>query len=175
MSKLALNSKLFNLQRASRAFLVGEQHYDLGNDLYEAMLDRRLNYTCGYWREAQDLDQAQEAKLDLVCRKIGLRSGMTVLDLGCGFGAFAGYAAEKYGAEVTGVTVSREQANLGNKRYQDLPVKLILDDYRNIRGKFDRVISIGIMEHVGYKNYRTYMDVVERTLKKDGIAFISVQ
>ena len=97
---------------------------------------------------------------------------MTVLDLGCGFGAFAGYAAEKYGAEVTGVTVSREQANLGNKRYRDLPVKLILDDYRNIRGKFDRVISIGIMEHVGYKNYRTYMDVVERTLKKDGIAFI---
>jgi cyclopropane-fatty-acyl-phospholipid synthase len=170
--KLVLNSKLFNLQRASRAFQVGEQHYDLGNDLYEAMLDRRLNYTCGYWREAQDLDQAQEAKLELVCQKIGLRPGMKVLDLGCGFGAFAGYAAEKYGVEVTGVTVSRKQVDLGSKRYRDLPVKLILDDYRNAEGQFDRVISIGIMEHVGYKNYPTYMDVVERTLKKDGIAFV---
>ena len=167
-----LNSKLFNLQRASRAYQVGEQHYDLGNDLYEAMLDRRLNYTCGYWRQARDLDQAQEAKLELVCQKIGLRPGMKVLELGCGFGAFAGYAAEKHGVEVTGVTVSREQADLGQKRCQGLPVKLVLDDYRNVTGKFDRVISIGIMEHVGYKNYPTYMDVVDRTLKEDGIAFI---
>lgn len=167
-----LNSKLFNLQRASRAYQVGEQHYDLGNDLYEAMLDRRLNYTCGYWLQAPDLDQAQEAKLELVCQKIGLRPGMKVLELGCGFGAFAGYAAEKHGVEVTGVTVSREQADLGRKRYQGLPVKLVLDDYRNVTEKFDRVISIGIMEHVGYKNYPVYMDVVDRTLKEDGIAFI---
>jgi cyclopropane-fatty-acyl-phospholipid synthase len=167
-----LNSKLFNLQRASRAYQVGEQHYDLGNDLYEAMLDRRLNYTCGYWRKARDLDQAQEAKLELVCQKIGLRPGMKVLELGCGFGAFARYAAEKHGVEVTGVTVSREQVDLGRKRCQGLPVKLVLDDYRNVTGEFDRVISIGIMEHVGYKNYPTYMNVVNRTLKKDGIAFI---
>ena len=165
-------SKLVNLQSSSRAFQVGEQHYDIGNDLYSAMLDERLNYTCGYWRDAQDLDAAQEAKLDLVCRKIKLEPGMTVLELGCGFGAFAKFAAEKYGAHVTGVTVSKEQVALGMERAAGLPVELKLQDYREVEGSYDRVISIGVMEHVGYKNYRTYMDVVNRTLKDDGIAFI---
>jgi cyclopropane-fatty-acyl-phospholipid synthase len=166
-----LVSRLVNLQSSSRAHQVGEQHYDTGNDLFEAMLDKRLNYTCGYWRNASTLDEAQDAKLELVCRKIGLQPGMTVLDLGCGFGAFAGYAAEKYGAEVTGVTVSKEQVALANQRYKDLPVNIMLQDYRKVEGQYDRVISIGIMEHVGYKNYRTYMEVVDRTLKKDGMAF----
>lgn len=167
-----LKSKFFNLQKGRRAYQVGEQHYDLGNDLYQAMLDKRLNYTCGYWKNAKNLHEAQEAKLELVCKKIQLAPGMSVLELGCGFGSFAGYAAEKYGVEVTGVTVSKEQAELGNQRYKGLPVNLILEDYRNVSGTYDRVISIGIMEHVGYKNYRTYMKVVDRTLKEDGIAFI---
>lgn len=167
-----LQSKLINLQSSRRAYQVGEEHYDLGNDLYEAMLDKRMNYTCGYWRDAQDLDSAQEAKLDLVCRKIELEPGMTVLELGCGFGAFAKFAAEKYGAHVTGVTVSREQVELGMKMSAGLPVELKLQDYRLVEGTYDRVISIGVMEHVGYKNYHTYMDVVNRTLKDDGIAFI---
>ncbi|MDZ7288423.1 MAG: cyclopropane fatty acyl phospholipid synthase [candidate division KSB1 bacterium] len=167
-----LKSKLFNLQKPSRAYQVGEEHYDLGNDLYQAMLDKRLNYTCGYWKNAKNLDEAQEAKLELVCKKIDLEPGMTVLELGCGFGSFAGYAAEKYGVKVTGVTVSKEQVELGNKLYHGLPVELKLEDYRNVSGKYDRVISIGIMEHVGYKNYRTYMEVVDRTLKDDGVAFI---
>jgi cyclopropane-fatty-acyl-phospholipid synthase len=167
-----LKGKVFNLQRQSRAYRVGEQHYDLGNDLYKAMLDARLNYTCAYWQKARTLNAAQEAKLDLVCRKIGLRKGMTVLDLGCGFGAFAKYAAQKYAARVTGVTVSKRQVELGKEMCKGLPVDLKLEDYRNVTGNYDRVISIGIMEHVGYKNYRTYMDVVDRTLKDDGIAFI---
>ncbi len=166
-----LRNRVFNLQSRSRAFEVGEKHYDLGNDLYQAMLDKRMNYTCGYWREADNLDDAQEAKLDLVCRKIGLEPGMTVLELGCGFGSFAKYAAEKYGAEVLGVTVSKEQVALGMEMSRGLPVELRLQDYREVEGQYDRVISIGVMEHVGVKNYRTYMEVVDRTLKPGGIGF----
>jgi cyclopropane-fatty-acyl-phospholipid synthase len=173
--KLALHllkSRIFNLQAMGRAFQVGKQHYDIGNDLYEAMLDRRMVYTCGYWKNAETLDDAQEAKLDLVCRKTGLEQGMRVLDLGCGWGAFAKYAAEKYGVTVTGVTVSKQQVELGQKMCRGLPVEIRLDDYRNVGGKYDRVISIGIMEHVGYKNYRTYMKKTESLLEDDGIAFV---
>ncbi|MFP4193472.1 MAG: cyclopropane fatty acyl phospholipid synthase [Desulfobacterales bacterium] len=168
-----LKAKLLNLQKNQRAYKVGKQHYDVGNDLYRDMLDSRMAYTCGYWSGgAADLDEAQEAKLDLVCRKIGLEPGMKVLDLGCGWGCFAKYAAEKYGAEVTGLTVSQEQVDLGNQICQGLPVNIYLDDYRNATGTYDRVVSIGIMEHVGYKNYRTYMEVANRCMKDDGIALI---
>jgi cyclopropane-fatty-acyl-phospholipid synthase len=166
-----LRSKLFNLQSVRRAFQIGEHHYDLGNDLYRAMLDSRLNYTCAYWKDANNLEEAQEAKLDLVCRKIGLQPGMTVLELGCGWGSFAKYAAEEYGAEVLGVTVSERQVELGRELCHGLPVELRLQDYREVQGQFDRVISIGVMEHVGYKNYRTYMEVVDQTLKPGGIGF----
>ena len=173
--KIAVNvlrARFLNMQSPARAFEVGERHYDLGNDLYCAMLDKRLNYTCAYWKNAANLDEAQEAKLDLVCRKIGLKPGMRVLELGCGWGSFAKYAAEKYGAQVLGVTVSKEQVALGMELCKGLPVELRLQDYREVEGKYDAVISIGIMEHVGYKNYRTYMQVVDRCLKEDGIAFI---
>jgi cyclopropane-fatty-acyl-phospholipid synthase len=167
-----LRSRLFNLQSSARAYEVGERHYDLGNDLYCAMLDRRLNYTCAYWKNARNLDEAQEAKLELVCQKIGLKPGMRVLELGCGWGAFAKYAAEKYGAEVLGVTVSKEQVALGMELCRGLPVELRLQDYREVEGQYDAVISIGIMEHVGYKNYHTYMQVADRCLKEGGIAFV---
>ena len=169
---LGLKAKILNRQSGARAFEVGQRHYDLGNDLYRAMLDKRMNYTCAYWRDASTLDEAQEAKLDLVCRKIGLEPGMTVLDLGCGWGGFAKFAAERYGARVVGVTVSKEQVELGNRLCQGLPVELRLQDYRDVDGVFDRVISIGIMEHVGYKNYRHYMKVVDRCLKDGGVSFI---
>ncbi|MBM4162690.1 MAG: cyclopropane fatty acyl phospholipid synthase [Ignavibacteria bacterium] len=168
----ALKSKLFNLQKQSRAYQIAEQHYDLDNDLYRAMLDKRMNYTCAYWKNATNLDEAQEAKLELVCRKIRLEPGMRVLELGCGYGSFAVYAAEKYRVSVTGINVSKRQLELGRELCKGLPVELRLDDYRSVTGTFDRVISIGIMEHVGYRNYRTYMDVVNRTLKDDGIAFV---
>jgi cyclopropane-fatty-acyl-phospholipid synthase len=167
-----LNARMMNLQTRSRAFEVGEKHYDLGNDLYCAMLDKRLNYTCGYWKDGGSLDDAQEAKLDLVCKKIGIEPGMKILELGCGWGSFAKYAAEKYGASILGVTVSKEQVALGMELCKGLPVELRLQDYREVQGTFDAVISIGVMEHVGYKNYRTYMQVVDRTLKKDGVAFV---
>jgi cyclopropane-fatty-acyl-phospholipid synthase len=167
-----LQTKLLNRQKKSRAFQVGEQHYNLGNDLYQAMLDSRLNYTCAYWKDAKNLDEAQEKKLDLVCRKINLKPGMTVLELGCGWGSFAKYAAEKYGAKVVAVNISKEQVKFGRKLCQGLPVEIRLQDYREVDGKYDAVISIGILEHVGYKNYNTYMKVVNRCLKDDGIAFI---
>ncbi len=166
-----LRAQLFNLQSKRRAYQVGEHHYDLGNDLYRAMLDKRMNYTCGYWAEATTLDEAQEAKLDLVCRKLCLEPGMRVLELGCGWGCFAKYAAETYGVEVMGVTVSKEQVALGMETCEGLPVELKLQDYRDVSGTYDRVISIGVMEHVGYRNYRTYMEVVDRTLEEGGIAF----
>ena len=162
-------AKLVNLQSARRAFRIGEHHYDIGNDLYQLMLDQRMVYTCGYWKEADNLDDAQEAKLDLICRKVGLEPGMRVLDLGCGWGGFAGFAAERYGAEVVGVTVSKEQIEYGQQRYKDLNVDLRYQDYRDVNERFDRVISIGMLEHVGPKNYETFMAVVERNLKDDGL------
>ncbi|HQG31344.1 MAG TPA: cyclopropane fatty acyl phospholipid synthase [Deltaproteobacteria bacterium] len=167
----ALKPLIINLQRPGRAHEVGIKHYDIGNDLYRSMLDSRMNYTCGYWRGADTLDEAQVAKMDLVCRKAGIEPGMRVLDLGCGWGSFARYAAEKYGAIVTGVTVSRQQVELGKEFCAGLPVDIRLQDYREVEGTYDRVVSIGIMEHVGYRNYRTYMEVVDRTLKSDGVGF----
>jgi cyclopropane-fatty-acyl-phospholipid synthase len=160
---------LFNLQSSSRAFKIGEAHYDLGNDLYETMLDSRMVYSCGYWKEASTLDEAQEAKLDLVCRKVGLKKGDRILDIGCGWGSFAKYAAEKYGVSVVGITVSKEQAVLARERCKGLPIEIRVQDYRDLNEKFDHIISIGMFEHVGFKNYETYFDVAKRCLKKDGL------
>jgi cyclopropane-fatty-acyl-phospholipid synthase len=166
-----VRARLFNRQ-AARAFEVGERHYDVGNDLYEAMLGRRMVYTCAYWKNADTLDAAQEAKLDLVCRKIGLRPGARVLDLGCGWAGFASFAAENYGANVVGYTVSREQVAWAKQHYPTLPIDIRLDDYRNATGQFDAVVSIGLMEHVGPKNHRDYMKQAVRCLVPGGIAFI---
>ena len=168
----ALKAKLFNRQSIKRSPQVALQHYDLGNDLYRAMLDKRLNYTCAYWKDATNLDDAQEAKLELVCQKIGVYPGMRILELGCGWGSFAKYAAEKHGASVIGVNISKEQVTLGRELTKGLDVDLRLQDYREAEGQYDAVISIGMMEHVGHKNYHTYMQVVDRCLKPDGIAFV---
>lgn len=164
-----LQASFLNLQRKSRAFHIGEHHYDMGNELYKLMLDKRMAYSCAYWKDAETLDQAQEAKLDLIARKINLRKGMKVLDIGCGWGSFAKYAAEKYGAEVIGVTVSKEQVKLANEQSKGLPVEIRLQDYRDLDEKFDQVVSVGTIEHVGQKNYRTFMKVVHRCLKDDGL------
>lgn len=164
-----MRNLLTNPQRKSNAFEIGERHYDIGNDIYTAMLDKRMTYTCGYWKDATTLDEAQEAKLDLICRKIGLKKGMRVLDIGCGWGSFATYAAEKYGVSVVGVTVSKEQVELGRKISEGLPVEIRLQDYRDVNEQFDHIVSVGMFEHVGYKNYKTYMDVARRCLKDNGL------
>jgi cyclopropane-fatty-acyl-phospholipid synthase len=160
-----LRARLLNLQTARRSRVVGERHYDLGNDLYAAMLGRRLVYSCGYWRQAADLDAAQEAKLDLVCRKLRLAPGMRVLDIGCGWGEALKFAAERYGVRGVGVTISREQAAHARALCAGLPVEIRLQDYRELEaGAFDRVFSIGMFEHVGARNYPAFFDVVRRCL-----------
>lgn len=159
-----LRAWLINLQVGRRSLVVGERHYDLGNDLYRAMLGKRLIYSCGYWRHADDLDAAQEAKLDLICRKLGLQPGMRVLDIGCGWGEALKFAAERYGVSGVGVTISREQAEYARNLCAGLPVEIRLQDYRELDERFDRILSVGMFEHVGAKNYNTYFDVARRCL-----------
>ncbi|RCV91700.1 cyclopropane fatty acyl phospholipid synthase [Billgrantia montanilacus] len=166
----AISSRLLNRQSARRAWQVGEAHYDIGNDFYAAMLDSRMTYTCGYWKEASNLEEAQEAKLDLICRKLELEPGMRVLDIGCGWGSFMAYAAEHYGVECVGLTISREQAEYGKQLMKrGLPVEFRLQDYRDEAEQFDRIVSVGMFEHVGHKNYRTYMEMAHRCLRDDGL------
>lgn len=162
-----IKNKLFNLQKKADALKI--KHYDLGNDLYTKMLDKRMVYTCGYWANTNDLDSAQEAKLDLVCRKIGLKPGMKVLDIGCGWGSFMKYAAQKYGVSCVGVTISQPQVDLGRELCKGLPVEFRLQDYRDLSGEFDAVVSLGMFEHVGQKNHRTFMKIADKCLKKDGL------
>jgi len=176
LKALTVKSVLLNLQAKTRSGASVEAHYDIGNDLYTRMLDERMVYTCGYWKDAKTLTESQEAKLDLVCRKVGLKPGMRVLDLGCGWGGFASWAAEKYGCSVLGVTLSKDQVALGNELWgpkgKKLDVELRLCDYRDVQGTFDRVVSIGMMEHVGPKNHRDMIKVMDRCLVDGGIAFI---
>ncbi|HMN47273.1 MAG TPA: cyclopropane fatty acyl phospholipid synthase [Povalibacter sp.] len=165
----ALVATVMNPQTPRRSFKVGQKHYDIGDDLYSRMLDPRMIYSCAYWKDAQTLEQAQEAKLDLVCRKLRLEKGMSVLDIGCGWGGAAQFAAERYGVNVTGVTVSKNQAAAATERCKGLPVKILLQDYRALTGRFDRIYSLGMFEHVGFRNYRTYFSTAEHLLERDGL------
>jgi cyclopropane-fatty-acyl-phospholipid synthase len=168
----AAAARAVNLQSPRRAFQAAERHYDIGNDLYRAMLGETLSYTCAYWKNAANLDDAQRAKLELVCRKARLEPGMRVLELGCGWGTFAKHAAEHHGVHVTGYTVSREQVELGRALCAGLPVELRLADYRTATGRYDAVVSIGMMEHVGEKNHRAFMATMDRCLEPGGVAFV---
>jgi len=162
-------ARIFNMQSKRMAFQIGEQHYNLGNELFKNMLDKRMVYSCGYWKDAYTLDQAQEAKLDLICQKLRLEPGMKILDIGCGWASFAKYAVERYKVKVVGITVSKEQAELGKRLSKGLPVEIRLQDYRDLNDKFDHIVSIGMIEHVGSKNYKTYMKLVHRCLKDTGL------
>jgi cyclopropane-fatty-acyl-phospholipid synthase len=171
-------TNLFNLQSKKRSKTVGEVHYDVGNDLYEKMLGKTMSYTCAYWDGLKDdpknLDKAQIQKLDLICRKMELKKGMRILDLGCGWANFSEYAARKYGVSVVGITISKEQVKLGRERCKGLPVDIRLQDYRDLKDeeKFDRVISIGIAEHIGRQNLKGFMKVAYENLKDDGLFMI---
>lgn len=166
---LSLKARFLNLQSRRRAPEVAERHYDLGNDLFEAMLDPRMVYTCAYWKDADDLAAAQVAKMDLVCRKLGVEPGDRVLDIGCGFGSFARYAAEEYGAEVVGISLSKGQTAWARENLPpDLPIEIRIQDYREVEGTFDHVASIGMFEAVGWRNYRAYMEAVHRALESGG-------
>ncbi|NMP28804.1 cyclopropane fatty acyl phospholipid synthase [Rahnella sp. SAP-1] len=162
-------ARLTNLQSRKRAWIVGKEHYDLGNDLFSKMLDPYMQYSCGYWKEATTLEQAQEAKLKMICDKLQLRPGQRLLDIGCGWGGLAEYAARNYGVSVFGVTISAEQQKLAQQRCDGLDVTILLQDYRDLNDQFDRIVSVGMFEHVGPKNYQTYFEVVKRNIKPDGL------
>ncbi len=162
-------AKLLNLQSRHRSFQVGQRHYDIGDDVFESMLDANMVYSCGYWDKAANLDEAQRLKLEMICRKLELRPGERLLDVGCGWGGLAAYAARHFGVEVTGITISRNQEKAARERCAGLPVKIALMDYRDISGSFDKIVSVGMFEHVGARNYRTFLKVVDRVLEKDGL------
>ncbi|EPZ3034226.1 cyclopropane fatty acyl phospholipid synthase [Yersinia enterocolitica] len=162
-------ARIINLQSKKRAWIVGKEHYDLGNDLFSLMLDPNMQYSCAYWKDAATLEQAQENKLQMICEKLQLAPGMKLLDIGCGWGGLAAYAARHFGVSVSGVTISAEQQKLAQKRCEGLDVTILLQDYRDLDEQFDRIVSVGMFEHVGPKNYNTYFKVVKRNLKPDGL------
>ncbi len=165
--------RLYNFQTRIRARQVAVRHYNLGNDLYRAMLDPTLTYSCGYWQRAGTLEQAQLDKMALICGKLGLRPGMRLLDIGCGWGALARYAAERHGVQVLGLTLSEPQQEVAQAECAGLPVEIRVQDYRDLHEQpFDRVVSVGMFEHVGHKNYRVFMEQVGRHLAGDGIALL---
>jgi cyclopropane-fatty-acyl-phospholipid synthase len=168
----SLVNRVFNRQSPRRALQAAVAHYDIGNDLFQAMLDPTLSYSCGYWARAQDLQQAQLDKLDMICHKLHLKPGERLLDIGCGWGGLARHAAEHFGVEVFGITVSREQLALARERCAGLPVTLEFRDYRELQGRFDKIVSVGMFEHVGPKNYRTFFDVLRRNLNHNGLALL---
>ena len=152
--------------------LVERLHYDTGNDLFEIMLDPYMTYSCGYWRRANTLETAQRDKLELICRKLQLQPGQRVLDIGVGFGSFARYAAEHYGVEVVGISVSREQIELGRRLCTGLPIEFRYVDYREVAEPFDRIVSVGMFEHVGRRYYRDFFAACERCLKPSGLLLL---
>ena len=167
-----IRAKLFNLQSKHRAKIVGTVHYDIGNDLFEKMLDPHMIYSCGYWEMAKDLTEAQEHKLKMICQKLDLRPGEKLLEIGCGWGGLAAYAAKHYNVEVLGITISQEQQHLAQARCAGLPVQIELMDYRDLSGQFDKIVSVGMFEHVGVPNYRAYFGAISRLLSPDGVALI---
>lgn len=166
---LLIKSFLSNMGAKTKAFQVGQQHYDIGNDLYEHMLDNRMIYSCGYWKDADNLEKAQENKLDLICRKLHLKPGLRVLDIGGGWGGFSRYAAEKYQVSVVNVSVSKEQIAFADAHKNGLDIENRLQDYRDITGMYDRIVSVGMFEHVGQKNYASFMKVAAEHLLDDGL------
>jgi cyclopropane-fatty-acyl-phospholipid synthase len=160
---------LLNLQSRSRAPVVARRHYDLDNELFFSFLDPYHQYSCGYFENTDNLAEAQQNKLALLCAKLNLDASDHVLDIGCGWGGFAKYAAERFGCRVTAVNISQEQLRYARDFCKGLPVYFEDRDYRAIEGKFDKIVSVGMFEHVGRKNYHTFMKVVHRCLKDDGI------
>lgn len=160
---------VFNLQSLSRAMMIADRHYDLDNDLFHSFLDPYNQYSCGFFNDTHDLHQAQLNKLALVAGKLELKSGDQLLDIGCGWGGLARFAAERHGCQVTAVNISKEQLRYGREYCRGLPVTFEETDYRAIAGQFDKIVSVGMFEHVGRRNYRAFMEVVHRCLRDDGI------
>ncbi len=164
-----LRHALFNLQSPQRAYQVAQQHYDIGNDVFEAMLDSSMSYSCAYWQHAQTLEEAQHDKLEMICRKLDLKPHEKVLEIGCGWGGLAQHMAQNYGVQVLGITVSKEQQKLAQQRCAGLAVDIQLMDYRQLTGHFDKIVSVGMFEHVGPKNFPVFFDTAHRLLDDNGL------
>ena len=170
------------LNRPRRNTLHGSRenihrHYDLGNDFYALWLDRTMSYTCAYFPTAEaTLEQAQVAKMDHVCRKLRLRAGDSVVEAGCGWGSLALHMASRYGAKVRAFNISGEQIRYARQRAKDLGldgrVEYVEDDYRNITGRYDVFVSVGMLEHVGRENYAQLGRVVRNALSAEGRGLI---
>jgi len=170
MITFILLNKFFNFQTEINSKVVAEKHYNLGNDLFELMLDKSMNYSCGYWKYATNLEEAERDKMELTCQKLMLKPGMKVLDVGCGWGSFAYYAAKNYGVEVVGITIAENQKKVAEEKCKGLPVEIKLLDYRSPPNQvFDRIVSVGMFEHVGYKNYHQFMQIMHAHLSDTGI------
>lgn len=172
---VGFKSRLLNLQSKIGSERVAIEHYDLGNDIYQSMLDSRMQYTCAYWNGATTLEEAQRNKLDLICRKLGISGGMRVLELGSGFGGFAQFAASEYGCEVVSYNISRAQVSFARELCKGLPVRFEIKDYRDAQqenGCFDHVVSVGLCEHIGHKNYRTFFETAHSQLKPKGLFLV---
>lgn len=169
-------TRLRNLQTIARARQVAEQHYDLGNDFFARMLGPTMTYSCAYWPTAASLDEAQEAKMDLVARKLQLQPGDRVLDIGCGWGSMARFAAERYGCDVVGITISERQRDWAEHHVKHRSTQIHVLDYRSTTlqrlGPFDKIISIGMFEHVGRRNYGLFFSVVQSLLRDDGLCLL---
>jgi cyclopropane-fatty-acyl-phospholipid synthase len=164
--------RLSNQQTKRLSRRVAERHYDLGNDLFGAILGRYKNYSCGYFEGTDDLDVAQQKKLDLVCRKLGLRPGDRLLDVGGGWGELARHAAQNFGCRVTSINISDEQIAFARELCRGLPVEIVKCDYRDVRGRYDKIAVVAMLTHVGYKNYRRFMQLMHRCLAPDGAMLI---
>ena len=165
----SLPGVFLNIQSTTRARVIAEHHYDLGNDLFMSFLDPFNQYSCGYFEGTGELGRAQQNKMALITEKLDLSANDRVLDIGCGWGGFARYAAERYGCTVTAVNISQEQLQYAREFCKGLPVTFLDCDYRSVDGQFDKIASVGMFEHVGSKNYRTFMQVVRRCLTEAGI------
>jgi cyclopropane-fatty-acyl-phospholipid synthase len=167
--RLSFSNLILNMQQRRRVLKVVACHYNPRSDLILSFLDPYNQYSCGYFDGTDDLNLAQEKKLDLICRKLRLSDKDRVLDIGCGWGGFARYAAEHYGCRVTGISTSSEQVGYARRFCHGLPVRLHVMDYRSLRGRFDKILICGMIEHVGFKNYRSLMKRVHDCLIEDGL------
>jgi cyclopropane-fatty-acyl-phospholipid synthase len=167
-----LKSRLINLQNKIRSKAVADKHYNPDTDIILAFLDPYNQYTCAYFKETDDLNTAQRQKLALICQKLGLSAGDRVLDIGCGWGGFARFAAETIGCHVTGISIAQEQISFARDFCKGLPVEFHLADYRDIEGSFSKILVCGMIEHVGHQNYRRLMKIVCNHLDDNGLFLV---
>ena len=166
---LLLLAKMFFRPSKDDSSQYGRDHYELGTELFRRMLGERMAYSCGYWKDASNLDEAQENKLDLIAAKLGFEPGQRVLDIGCGWGGMLRYFAEKYGINGVGVTISEDQYIQGNELCADLPVEIRLLDFKDLEDKFDRIYSVEMIGHLHPKKYRGFMEQIKRSLGPGGL------